>query len=154
MDDYPSTTECLLGQMQHRDNSDDRVTTSDITKGKEYPVVMTVGYLHHIFTASKDCNSEPYGLQGDSKKYVCIIHVEASHDTMEIDTVMECTQVEGPLARGSRDDREQYHVASACGSSCTRDQHLHSRVVRFGGTCFMCVKYPPPLQVGANSVLR
>jgi hypothetical protein len=67
--------------MQHRDNSDDRVAISNIAKGKEYPVVMTVGHPHHSFTASKTATvvhpytkqhsySERYGLQGDSKKYM------------------------------------------------------------------------------------
>jgi hypothetical protein len=131
--------------MQHRDNSDVRVTTSNIVKGKEYPVVMTVGHPHHSFTASKTATvvhplvwsytkqhsySERYRLQGDSKKYMYKTHVEANHATMEIDTVMDCTQVEGPLARRSSDHREQYHVNSACSASSTRDQHLHSRVLR------------------------
>jgi hypothetical protein len=99
--------------MQDRDNSEDRVKTSNIAKGKEYPVVMTVGRPHHIFTASKTATvvhplmwfytkqhsySERYGLQGDSKKYMYKIHVEANHATMEIDTVMDCTQVEGLAA--------------------------------------------------------
>jgi hypothetical protein len=84
--------------MQHRDNSDDRVATSNIAKGKEYPVNLSVGHPHHSFTALKTATvvylytkqhsySERYGHQGDTKRY------KSNHTTFGIDFVMDDTQV-------------------------------------------------------------